>query len=346
MKNLKFILVNVLVLVAVLSATEFTIAFLLNNPSALPGSWVKDFRNYYMSKDRQIVQYSPELATYDSELFYKLKPGRHSFNNREFSTKFTVSSKGFRDDEVSFDHPKIIVLGDSWTMGWGVNDEECYPFLIEQNTGLITLNTGVSSYGTVRELRVFSKLNTDSLKYLVIQFDLNDNNENWDYGYQGNKYVPSSEEEYYRIRDMHTEAVAYFPLKHTSHFLRNYLESVFPEMFVKEAVEEPAVEEEQRPYISPTDAFLNVLTRSEIPDSVPIIVFQVGDGSTEDLIDPLRNLLSENDSVISNPTYVLDMQTYLTEEHYYLLDMHLKPEGQRIVGNVLSQFILKLEEQQ
>lgn len=332
---------------ALLLAAELSIAFLLNNPKVLPANWVKDFRDYYMSKDRQIAQYSSELAMYDPELFYKLRPGEHSFQNREFDTEFTVNSQGFRDDEASLNNPKIIVLGDSWTMGWGVNDDENFPYLIEQNTGFITLNTGVSSYGTPREFKSFTALNTDSLRYLIIQFDMNDNSENCEFSYAGNNYVPSSEKEYNAIRDMHADAIAYFPFKHTSHFVRNYLEKRFPKAFVGKETKESATDElveVERPYISPTDAFLNVLIHSHIPDSVPIIVFQVGDGSTEILIDPLTKLLTENDSIITSPIHVLDMQAYLTEQNYYLLDLHLKPEGHQIVAEVLADYILKLEE--
>ena len=347
MRNLKFIFSNVLVLLAILSMGEVTIFVLLNNPSIIPQDWVQSFRDYYMSKDREIAQYSPKLAAYDSALFYRLKPGEHSFNNREFNTRFTVNSYGFRDDESSVKKPKIIVLGDSFTMGWGVSDSECFSSVLERYTKLSTLNTGVSSYGTAREFEVFSGLEVDSLKYLVIQYDMNDNTENCAFSYGGNKYNPSSEEEYNHIRDLHAEAIAYFPFKFTSHFARNYLESAYPEVFTEKETDKPETQTQkepiERPYITPTDAFLNVLTHSQIPDSVPIIVFQVGDGSTEILIDPLSKLISENDSIINNPIHVLDMQANLNESHYYLLDRHLKPEGHEIVARVLSDYLNELK---
>ncbi|MCF8463591.1 MAG: hypothetical protein K9G41_02025 [Flavobacteriales bacterium] len=343
MKNLKFVLLNILVLVIGLSAIEVTITFLLNNPSVLPKEWLPDFRSYYMTKDREIAQYSPHLAAYDSQLFYKLKPGEHAFSNREFDTKFSVNQYGFRDDENSVKKPKIIFLGDSFTMGWGVEDAECYVSILEQNTGLTTLNTGVSSYGTVREFEVFSQLQKDSLQYLVIQFDVNDTWENLDFSYEGNKYTPNSKNEYENVKDQHLKAISYFPFKHTSHFFRNYLESRFPELFTKDQGEETDVEKIERPYITPVDAFINVLAQGQIPDSIPIIIFQVGDGSKEVLIDPLTKLVSEKKVTLLNPIYVLDMQSRLSEADYYLLDTHLKPEGHRIVGNSLSKFIKQLD---
>src|SRR5690606_19694091 len=106
-------------------------------------------------------------------------PGISTFKSFEFNTTYDVNALGVRDDAASLEHPEVIFLGDSFTMGWGVEGEESFPAVFEQNSGLRCLNTGVSSYGTAREMRMLARTQLDSLKAIVIQFhdtDLEENN--------------------------------------------------------------------------------------------------------------------------------------------------------------------------
>ena len=48
---------------------------------------------------------------------------------------------------------RVIVLGDSHAMGWGVEDYDTFRQCTGLEFGYETVNLGVSSYGTVRELR-------------------------------------------------------------------------------------------------------------------------------------------------------------------------------------------------
>src|SRR5262245_4382057 len=117
---------------------EVVVLTLLRHPSVLaklPAGMLLSFRRLYMMVDRPIIQYDPNMATYDPELFYTLKPGRFVFEAREFSTEYSVNSLGVRDDERSLDKPEIVVIGDSFAMGWAVQQEEAFPQLIERKTG-------------------------------------------------------------------------------------------------------------------------------------------------------------------------------------------------------------------
>jgi lysophospholipase L1-like esterase len=120
----------------------------------------------------------PECATYDETLTYTLRPGRCTFANREFITEYAINALGVRDDEQSMDQPRVVALGDSVTMGWGVEQHEAFPSVFERMTGWRTLNAGVSSYGTVRELRMLQRIDRRNLTHVLIQYSGNDVVEN------------------------------------------------------------------------------------------------------------------------------------------------------------------------
>jgi hypothetical protein len=336
-RHFRFILFNIIVLVALLGIAECSVAYLLNHPTSIPEGWVEDMRSYYMTKDRRIAQYVPELAHYDPKLFYRLNPGNHRFENREFSTALSVNSMGLRDDEGSLNRPEIVFLGDSYTMGWGVEAKDCFASIVEQQTGSRTLNTGISSYGTVRELELLKQIDTSALKLLVVQYSFNDFGENTDFYFSEIGYRPSSEEEYTTTVKEHADATAYFPLKHISHFARSWFETYFP------PPQEPQTEEEL-PYVDQWKAFANVLQKAAIPPHVPIVVIQVDSEHQQDVfIRPLKANVLQNDSLLPNRVHVLDLQQFLTDDHYYLLDRHLNAAGHAEVGRALSEFIASLQ---
>ena len=150
----------------------------LKNPSYIPKKALGVFQTYYYQKDQLIIQTSPDCGRYDKDLFYTLKPGECDFSGRYFDTKVSVNSLGARDDESSLLKPEIIVLGDSEAMGWGVEKEETFDDIIEKKTGRNVLNLGISSYGTVRELKILERADISNLKVLIIQFSNNDLKEN------------------------------------------------------------------------------------------------------------------------------------------------------------------------
>ena len=316
---------------------EITIEFLLNNPASIPQEWIDDLQSYYMKKDRKIAQYVDEIADYDSSLFYKLNPGNHTFNNREFETTIKVNADGFRAHTGSEKSPEVVFLGDSYTMGWGVNNDETFPSIISKTTGLRTLNTAVSSYGTVREMIVFNRLTTKHLKYVVIQYAFNDYWENSDY-YFRHKLEVSEKAEYDATVDEHLSATKYFPLKHVSHFVRKWVNEKFPQPII----EEPS--EESKPYVDQWRAFANVLKEMRIPESAEIVVVQVDNNDQQDVfLNPFRENLTTTDTNLAKKTHVLDLQVFLEEEHYFRLDGHLNVKGNQLVADTLSRFISHLE---
>ncbi len=142
------------------------------------------------------IQYLPACAEYDPETTYRLRPGGCRFASTEFDTAYAVNSQGLRDDEASLSAPAVIVLGDSFAMGWGVAQDESFPQVLERTTGLRTLDAGIASFGTVRELRMLARLDRSALRALVIQYCDNDLRENREYAEAGNRLGIMSAESY------------------------------------------------------------------------------------------------------------------------------------------------------
>jgi hypothetical protein len=62
-------------------------------------------------------------------------------------------------------------------MGWGVEQDQSFPQLLEKNSHQTVLNAGMSSYGTAREVQLFNGLNLSSVKTIFLQYHANDYNE-------------------------------------------------------------------------------------------------------------------------------------------------------------------------
>ena len=105
----------------------------------------------------------------------------------EFTMRFTTNSLGFRGPEPTSEmHRPVLFIGDSFTMGYGVNDDEAFPELIrralaKRNIGkeIAVLNTGMGVNGNGRWLKF---LRRDAPRYaprlVVLQFTAGDFEDN------------------------------------------------------------------------------------------------------------------------------------------------------------------------
>lgn len=97
---------------------------------------------------------------------------------------FQTNSKGLRDREFSYDRRpgtlRILMLGDSLTVGWGVPVEQTFSKKIEKlftadGVDAEVINTGVGNYNTIQEVEYFL---TEGFKYrpdiVVLNFFVND----------------------------------------------------------------------------------------------------------------------------------------------------------------------------
>ena len=182
--------------------------------SPIPGGVL---RQMHVLFDRNTIQVMPECAVYDDTLTYTLRPGTCTFANREFSNAFAINTLGLRDDAASLDQPRVVVLGDSDAMGWGVDQEAAFPSVVERLTGWRTLNAGVSSYGTVRELRMLQRIDRRALTDVIIQYSDNDLVENEQFA--AGRFTTLSRDGYEGTVRAQADMVRYHPGKHTLNLL-------------------------------------------------------------------------------------------------------------------------------
>ena len=137
-------------------------------------------------RHRSIWQAQSHCIVFDEVLFYKPRPGKCEFKNLEYSTVLTFDGKGFRQtsppvrqDDDRLHRGRVIVLGDSQAMGWGVQDEETFASVLAAEHGFEAFNLAVSSYGTARELlRLRKEFDLQNGDIVVVQYHHNDLSEN------------------------------------------------------------------------------------------------------------------------------------------------------------------------
>tara|TARA_B100000508_G_scaffold141097_1_gene147071 strand:+ start:178973 stop:180043 length:1071 start_codon:yes stop_codon:yes gene_type:complete len=91
----------------------------------------------------------------DARYGIKLNPGTYeiTLNNKvSFSTTHDQNNRRIVSDE-SYQDADIIFLGCSFTYGYGVDNDECFPSLIQQElSSEVVSNFGVPGYGTIQSL--------------------------------------------------------------------------------------------------------------------------------------------------------------------------------------------------
>jgi lysophospholipase L1-like esterase len=109
------------------------------------------FKPMYVSPERD------RFWKYDSLLGWAHEPGQEGiFQTLQFRTVVRINENGLRDREHSYerqnDIERILVLGDSFAWGYGVEDPERFSQLLEESLGVEVINAGVSGYSTDQEL--------------------------------------------------------------------------------------------------------------------------------------------------------------------------------------------------
>ncbi|MBF0275969.1 MAG: SGNH/GDSL hydrolase family protein [Nitrospinae bacterium] len=110
------------------------------------------------------ISLPPSVKKMDSQTGWLYKENvQCNFSSKEFNTTVTTNNYGFRDEDFALekkDHVKrIVVLGDSFTFGWGVEQNERFTEVVEKgfNNSVELYNFGVSGYSTLQELILFKR---------------------------------------------------------------------------------------------------------------------------------------------------------------------------------------------
>jgi hypothetical protein len=321
-----------LLIAAVIVESVFVVT--MNVPS-VPGLTPRPvrrlFQQVYRHFTRSIIQFEPSCSRYDRELTYTLRPGSCTFANVEFTTEVRANRLGLRDDDASLEAPDVIVLGDSYVMGWGVQQDETVARVLARQIGLKVLNAAVSSYGTAREMRLLDRLDTSQMKTLIVQYSDNDIEENLAFRDHQGALPIMPEAEYNRTVQEYLRQQGYYPGK--------YLFGLFGKVLSLPAAEAKPVTSREE-----AELFLNTLAHgAKTPlDAVQIIVFELNEQ-----IRPPR-LFIANVAVASrgegHPEFIrrlrpLDVAPLLEESDFYHLDDHLRPHGHEVIANALAKIM-------
>jgi hypothetical protein len=335
-KALPAILLGVLVLTLLLSLAEISWLFLLRHPSTighLPSGLSRLISSQYSKHDRNIIQFMPECSRYDETLTYTLRPGRCTFSNVEFNVDFRINSLGVRDDEDSMISPEVIVLGDSHAMGWGIEQDKTFSEIIERKSGLKVLNCSVSSYGTAREILLMDRADTDSLRYLIVQYSNNDFRENLYFFEDGNTDRAGYESE---LKAHHANS-RYFFGKHVIRLFQGLLP--VPKGKAKTASARKVPDDDELE----AETFINTLLESGVDLSgVRIIVLEIaGYGNNDsDFVNALKDLISSRrfPDHIENMV-VLDISEILSDRDYFIIDDHANEQGHEKIAEAMVPLI-------
>tara|TARA_Y100001934_G_scaffold280918_1_gene388984 strand:- start:8206 stop:9297 length:1092 start_codon:yes stop_codon:yes gene_type:complete len=130
------------------------------------GQWKFQKPPIYLEERR--ADFTGHKYLFDEYLGWRNIP---SWSSETRGRPLTINSKGLRDREYTYERvtgkKRILVLGDSFTWGYGVGDRAIYTevverMLAEEGKDWEIINTGVSGYGTDQEYLFLMK---EGLKY-------------------------------------------------------------------------------------------------------------------------------------------------------------------------------------
>ncbi len=127
------------------------------------------------------------LWKHDSELHYRHRPGaRRAFGQGWIEGVYSINRWGHHDTDFPLQKPagefRALMLGDSVTMGHGVDYEETFSAHLEKRlrekasgySSFEVINTGVHGYSTYQELQIFEESLPFDPDFVALGFCLND----------------------------------------------------------------------------------------------------------------------------------------------------------------------------
>lgn len=334
--------ISTLIFASLLLLLEIGATYLLKNANAVSADTKRYLTEYYMGYERSIPERSAECGRYDSALIYTYRANASCLQeNLEFKDSIYINRLGLRDDDSSLVAPEIICLGDSYTMGWGVQQQKSFPQLLETKTGIKVLNAGISSYGTARETLLLNRLDTSNLKAIVIQYSYNDIAEN-------NAYIKNDfrlnvpEKKYYdSLVSVHQWSIVYFPGKRSLTLIRIAARDVLRRLRNPGYVNDQWKRFYDTSYVrAAAQSFLQILSRSNINfKTTKVFIVDVNRYPQFDhhFIDNAKKLLETKaypDDLKSSITFV-DPANLNDQANFFPLDNHFTTYGHEVISKAL-----------
>lgn len=333
---------TLLVVVAFFGALEFFLEMLLVYPPQTPNLLVP-LQRYYLDHDRKILQYQPECYDYDSSFTYRMRPAGCFFGNREFATNIHANSQGLRGIESDLSAPSIIVTGDSFAHGWGVNNNETFASILQTRTGKRVLNASSPSFGTAREMLLVEKQDLSALEWLIIQYCSNDITENKEFDSATGTIKIMPREKYEQVRRDHLAAISYYTGKHLLKLFPALTRNLALQVF-GDPSPEPSALQKMPDAADHAKLFLQILSSSSVVQRSPRIVVVHLDVQSmkSDLFIAALEREKANGAYpkAAQEITTLDLSQKLGPEEYFRLDDHINARGHAIVAQELGRIVM------
>jgi hypothetical protein len=288
-------------------------------------------------------------ATYDDQLTYVLPAHLHErLQNIEYDTHVETNQLGLRDDEASLVKPAVIVLGDSYTFGLGVDQQQTYSQVLESLLGRKVLNAGIESYGTAREITSLARLDQSNMQTLVIQYCPNDLFENTTYVENGMVQKPSIDKVPFEAAMANYNAhKRYYPGKYTWLMLK-YAKFLYHHKL-------PSNDEISATTTKHIQYFETILRHMNIAPNTQVIAFAAtcdswcasSHGPEDALFDQatfiqtLKQHFAADSRPFSHSPRFIDLSDVLMPSDFYILDSHWNAGGHRKVAERIAEEITR-----
>ena len=224
------------------------------------------------------------------------------------------------EDDIGDDENIIAVLGDSIAMGWGVNDDETFSYNLQKIINKKVINLGVSSYGTVREIKRL-KLNKfyDQIDTVIIQYHLNDIYENKSLDIS-KTYSMDEYKEYFSNKKNNLNIIIYL-LKNYKKSLRLLFSHLNDLLFENDRKEKHNLAEH-------LDNLEKVINQNLKGEGKRVIVFLIN--------HPHQEIIYEENKKYENFEF---MNFKVLKEHLFVIDDHINKNGHRYIGKKLYSYL-------
>lgn len=329
-KTTGYLLIACVLYVFIFSCMYVVSSVLLTRGIVLSYGLLREFqKDFYHNRGyRNIWQMQRDCIAFDERLIYIPKIGECKFHNPEFDTTLHFEETGRHRNRTPLLKSEIgiVVLGDSFAMGWGVNDHESFANILQDELQRPVYNLAVASYGTVRELLRFQQSGLrDKIDTILIQYSANDLGENTNIDNE-NAFLEAKthyQEVFNGAKPIGDESV----LKSINRAFSFAIEK--PVRHFRELLLSTKQKEQFAPHYQ---ELITVLKKfPKLLENKRVVVFCTDK-------DRLVGFHVGKDSSVGNVEF-LDLE--LDTNDYYIIDEHLNSLGHKKVSKALSRYLEK-----
>lgn len=129
--------------------------------------------DWVLSYQRQSIELSdhmePGMIVYDAQLGWKLKPywsGKH--HHYDYDVEYNINRDGFRGTDNHVKAGGISVVGDSFSFGLGVHDDETFTALLNKKNQNKIYNYSVPGYSTDQQLLLINRHRNEISQHVLL----------------------------------------------------------------------------------------------------------------------------------------------------------------------------------